>query len=297
MILALREKLLSTSVFEECEYFDKYVQLISDNITTEAESGKTQCHHIIPRCYFEHRRLVVDDAPENLVNLLYRDHILAHYYLALCSIGRFKYSMELAFMMLVNFDLVEDSFISNLDRYQAIYESSIQSRRGRAPGNKGKPMSEEQKSKISESLKGHAVSDESKERMRQAQLNMSADSRARITAGTRSRNYRASEETRKKQSDSLKGHHVSAETRKKIGEKNKLNVGGKWYTDGFTSVFVRKDEQPPEGFRQGTLRKRFWCTNGENNISVSSIEDIPQGFVRGRTMKGRENKDESSKDN
>lgn len=46
---------------------------------------KTQLHHIIPRKYYTYNKLEINNSRENLVNLLYKDHILAHYYLALCA--------------------------------------------------------------------------------------------------------------------------------------------------------------------------------------------------------------------
>lgn len=284
MFLALKSKLLDTDVFHDCEFLDSYVDLILKNQHTVSVKSSTQVHHIIPRSYYELRKQPVDNSPANLVTLLYKDHILAHYYLALCSKNTFRYAMENAFMMLTNFSSLEDKeFVKNLDKYQQLYENTCESRRGIAPANKGRPMPEEQKRKISNSLKGHNVSAETRERQRQAQLNMSPEARARNLAGIRARNYVPSNETRKKQSESLMGHVVTEETRAKIGLGNKKQTGNRWYNNGVECVLVRAGESPPEGYVYGTLRKRHWITDGVVNKSIKCNEPVPGGFRIGRT--------------
>ena len=49
----LQDKLLSTFLFENNEYFKKYVRLIEDNLMTKQQKFKTQKHHIIPRIAFQ----------------------------------------------------------------------------------------------------------------------------------------------------------------------------------------------------------------------------------------------------
>lgn len=284
MFLALKSKLLDTDVFYDCEFLDAYVELVLKNQDTVDVTSKTQVHHIIPRSYYELKKLPVDNSKTNLVTLLYKDHILAHYYLALCSTSNFRYAMENAFMMLTNFSSLEDKeFTHNLDKYQQIYEETCESRRGIAPANKGKPMSEEQKRKISKSLKGHKVSEETRKRQREAQLNMSPEARARILAAAKSRNYVPTMETRKKQSESLIGHVVTPETRAKIGIGNKKQLGNRWYNNGSECVLVRAGQTPPEGYVAGTLRKRQWITDGVVNMSIKLSDPIPEGFRKGRT--------------
>ena len=84
----IKEKLLNLNIFIQNEYFNKYVELITNNLKTKREKFKTQKHHIIPRCYFKHESIkdkaIIEDKT-NLVNLSYANHILAHYYLSLCS--------------------------------------------------------------------------------------------------------------------------------------------------------------------------------------------------------------------
>ena len=52
-MLMLCKKLLDTHLFEENEYFEKYLELITNNLTTKQQKFKTQKHHIIPRIAFQ----------------------------------------------------------------------------------------------------------------------------------------------------------------------------------------------------------------------------------------------------
>ena len=93
----LKEKLLKLGCFDDNEYFDKYLELCLDNVNTKRTKYITNAHHIIPRKYYKFNKLEIDNSPENIVNLRYYDHILAHYYLVLCSIpGYLQYAKEQA---------------------------------------------------------------------------------------------------------------------------------------------------------------------------------------------------------
>lgn len=81
----MKQKLLNFNLVINNEYLDKYVELIKKNNTTEKETFITQEHHIIPKYYFKHNNLPVDNSVENRVHLRFSDHLLAHYYLMKCS--------------------------------------------------------------------------------------------------------------------------------------------------------------------------------------------------------------------
>lgn len=81
----LKSKLLSLNVCVDNEYLDKYVDLIESNHDREREKFKTQRHHIIPKYYYKSVNEAVDNSKDNLVNLLYSEHIVAHSYLMMCS--------------------------------------------------------------------------------------------------------------------------------------------------------------------------------------------------------------------
>ena len=107
------------------EYMNKYSQLIIDNINTESKKGKTQRHHIVPQFCYVDRQLPIDNSPSNQVNLLYRDHILAHYYLAMAGKDIFAYKNFVPMFIIFghkNFPHTEQDFIQNLPDIQALYE-------------------------------------------------------------------------------------------------------------------------------------------------------------------------------
>ena len=90
--LELKELLLSIYLCIDNEYLDKYVQLVIQNKNTVKESFKTDKHHIVPRYYYRYNGLNIDNSQQNTVILNYKDHVLAHYYLAMCSFSK-KYQL------------------------------------------------------------------------------------------------------------------------------------------------------------------------------------------------------------
>lgn len=80
-----KEQLLKTGYFIDCEYLDKYIDLINSNELTSKEKYITESHHILPKLFFKLNKKPVDNSDNNLVNLKYSDHILAHCYIALSS--------------------------------------------------------------------------------------------------------------------------------------------------------------------------------------------------------------------
>ena len=125
----LYSKVYEVGVFIDNTYFSKYIDLVYNNISTCRRLFITQKHHIIPVSYFKYKKLPVDNSPMNVVNLLYKDHLLAHYYLFLCMKGIYRYKMSLAFSHLLgnvknnkNHSAEDiESFVSNLEHYQEIY--------------------------------------------------------------------------------------------------------------------------------------------------------------------------------
>ena len=124
----IKEELLSTGYFINNEYLDLYVKHIEKNLTTKEDKPRTQKHHIVPkRCYellnCSNKKFI--NRKENLVNLLYKDHILAHYYLALCAKqDEFKFGCMFAFYRMTQenpykFDI---SDVEKLDKFQELQE-------------------------------------------------------------------------------------------------------------------------------------------------------------------------------
>ena len=122
----IKNTLRVLSGFVDNEYLDKYCSLITRNTRTVRKGGLTNSHHIIPKCWFKLNNQSVDNSQQNLVNLIYREHALAHYYLCLCTINELQYANELAFMCLITrkkLNIVDKQLITGLPLYIKIYES------------------------------------------------------------------------------------------------------------------------------------------------------------------------------
>lgn len=123
----LKEKLLAINLFEDNDYLNQYCELIIQNLDTKKEKFRTHLHHIIPRCYFLLINSQIDDSKENLVNLLYKDHILAHYYLFNCALGELKQRLSNAMLRFYSEPFEYDiSVLGDLDKRQALYEECME---------------------------------------------------------------------------------------------------------------------------------------------------------------------------
>lgn len=130
-MIAQKINLLSLGVFEDNEYLDKYITLINLNEHTAQQKGKTQKHHIIPRCYYKERGYSVDNSSKNCIYLSHFNHALAHYYICCCSLnGVFKYANELALRNCIGHSIFkiqpgyeeDKTFIESLENYSSIME-------------------------------------------------------------------------------------------------------------------------------------------------------------------------------
>lgn len=124
--MKLKERLLTCELVYDNEYLNKYIELINKNLESQKVAG-SQHHHIIPRFYFRDNKLEIDNSNDNIVNLSFADHVLAHYYLALCCKGSYKYKAELAFMRTSNYMTFPtlDVLMNDLDKYNELYESTV----------------------------------------------------------------------------------------------------------------------------------------------------------------------------
>lgn len=147
------QQLLDTGYFVYNDYFNEYVTLINNNRDTEYVACETNKHHVLPRHYFTSRNIRVDNSSDNIVNLSYKDHALAHLLLSGCTQGRDKYkNLYSVFYMSGQryFEKIED-YQELLESYPDIYMSAISA----APNHrKGTKCSEETKKKMSEAQKG-----------------------------------------------------------------------------------------------------------------------------------------------
>lgn len=130
----MKEKLLGLGVFIDNEYLDLYCSLIESNRQTKKEKFKTQQHHIVQKAYYQLKGKELDNTQANLVNLLYKDHALAHYYLALCVVDDLKLPNILAFNFCLNNKNYktlpkyssEKQLLEELEQLQKLYEDFSQ---------------------------------------------------------------------------------------------------------------------------------------------------------------------------
>lgn len=274
-----KEKLLETGIFKDNIYLEKYLDLINKNLDTKRESFKTQKHHVIPKYYYEYNGIPINNDNENCVNLLYKDHMLAHYYLALCSINEnlaYKNYCSLRFIE-NNSNFIKSSnyideitLIKNLDNYQYLYEESrkyvgkISSEK-----NKGKIRTEEQKKKYSKAKKGIKQSEVHKQHNREAQLdtvwvhNLTIEKRIKkqdldcfISNGWTKGRLKFSNTHKLKISEKLSGRIIKDSARENM-RKARLghsgyNTGMRWYTDGKKEIMCLSNDCP-DGFKRGRL--------------------------------------------
>jgi hypothetical protein len=127
-MINLKETLLSLEGFTDNEYLDKYVRLIERNSRSSPSKVNINKHHIIPKSWFKLNNCEVNNDPSNLVTLTYREHVLAHYYLCLCTVNKLQYANELALMCLISrkrLNKQNRQLIESLPLYDNIYQDYL----------------------------------------------------------------------------------------------------------------------------------------------------------------------------
>lgn len=71
--------------------------------------------------------------------------------------------------------------------------------------------------------------------------------------------------------------------------KPSVNTGRKCYNNGISNIFIKDNQDIPEGYIIGSFRKgEITITNGVTNKSIGREEIIPEGYWRGSNIKGKE---------
>lgn len=182
----IRDLLIGLDEIIDNNYLDQYCKLIKDAESQEQESFKTAKHHVIPVCYFKYKHncktrkeaMIFSIAAANqTVYLTHDQHILAHYYLSLCSSGRLHTGMVNALGLMLrgvalsdNLDQVDPNiylelyqeFVADVSRVhkdkivsEVSREKMSKAKLGSTPWIKGKHHTEEVKLKLAESSKGN----------------------------------------------------------------------------------------------------------------------------------------------
>ena len=149
--------------------------------------------------------------------------------------------------------------------YLTNYEHAKLHHKGENNAMFGKHHSEETKRKMSIAAKGRTLSEATKRK---------------ISAANKGENNvmfgkHHSEETKRKISDAKKGKILSEETKRKIseGSKGNKNMFGKHHSEE-TKRKIRNSSK-------GLNKDRIWINNGVENRFIHFDEDIPEGFIRG----------------
>ena len=196
-MMKLKKKLLATDYFIDNLWLDKYCELIENNKNTIKQSDITQKHHILQKAYYKIVNKRLDNSKNNIVNLKYSDHILAHYYLCYCTKDELMKKNYQAFYCMIsmapkNFNL-EDFYRKNYIDYNEEYKKYVNICKQRYLG-KNNPMygrhhTEETKKKLHDYFYGKKMSSEFKKK--QSELNsgknnpMYGKNRTGINAGNK----------------------------------------------------------------------------------------------------------------
>lgn len=162
-----KEALLKTGYFVDNKYLDMYVDLVYKNRNTSYVRNVTNNHHIIPKSYYKRLEIPIDNSSNNIVTLLFKDHVVAHYYLYLCSSNNEdKYANFCALRHLYGLSKRRNIEFNinalNLDKLQQMCEESrkhfSQMMRGKFLGDNNPSRKPGVGKKISDARKGHPVS-------------------------------------------------------------------------------------------------------------------------------------------
>lgn len=316
----LKQLLIEIKLCVDNEWLDKYCELISNNYDTEYIKFKTQIHHIIPRYYYKSINESVNNDSDNLVNLFHKDHVLAHYYLSLCSVSEEFQACNIWSIQHVLSNQIymqqdewekEKLLIEQLDNYQQLIElgrvytgnvhrgknESLETRKKKSishTGMKYKQMSDQGRKNISQAKIGktHIVYDSTKEKISETRknlqlVNIHKDDIRKSVRKTDLQNWL--DEGYVLGWPSLFDHEKrcwinnGSET-KQILVKNL----DQYLSDGWISgrlPFFSKDsrERLKISLKSQDWKNIIWVTNGQITKRVYK-DQIPEGFVRGRKL-------------
>lgn len=185
-------------------------------------------HHKYPRAFSRMLNEEIDNDPDNLISLEYKDHFLLHYYYyRLAKEGGCKQRMALAFKYMVEADGMPKEKVNedNLKIFMEAYNNAvIKACEYYSTFSKGKTISEEQKKIIAETMRNRVWTDEQRQRMSEQRKGrkLSEETKRKISESNKGRVF--SEETIEKIRNSNRNRIVSEETRAKLREARKSYV-------------------------------------------------------------------------
>lgn len=161
-----------------CKYLRLYIRLIKrcQSMTDKELSGYNEVHHILPRC------LNGEDEESNLLEMPVRYHIMAHIvlfeaYSDSFNVGYAAYNMvngwgtiDRKTVVLEKFSTrtiskIRENFSKNMSIRFSGENNPMYGKRGELSPNYGKPLSEDRRRKISNSLKGRKMPEDIKQKI------------------------------------------------------------------------------------------------------------------------------------
>lgn len=174
-----------------------------------------ELHHIIPKC------LNGTDEKDNLILLTAREHLICHKLLCEIYPDNPKLIYALWGMMNQKSPNHERDYKIGAREYERARILIVEILKIKNKGKKRGPMSEEQKQKLSEALKGRIISEAWKRKLSEAQKGRKHTLETRQKMSETRKGIPRSEETKQKISDAKKGKKLSEETKRKISEAKK----------------------------------------------------------------------------
>ena len=203
-------------IFERNECFDK-----------KKTPGRA-LHHKFPKSFSKMLNEEIDNEPDNLISLEYKDHFLLHYYYyRLAKEGGCKQRMALAFKYMVEADGMPKEEINdkNLEVFMEAYnDATIKACELYSSIHKGKTISEEQKKIIAETMRNRIWTDEQRKRMSEQRKGRKLSDYQKQKLKEANTGRICSEETREKIRQSNLGQKRSEETKAKLREARKSYV-------------------------------------------------------------------------
>lgn len=289
----VKEKILSTGLFDDNEHLVMYIDIINSAKTAiEYDNTIYECHHIVPRCVSTFMGEEIDDGENNKVNLTIKNHLLAHYHLCLCA-KETKIKAKLIFAVLCMLQTRKfpnyKELLETLDEYELLKKLASNQRKEYMVGNsygKGIKLSEETKQKMSASRIGHETAEDTKQKISQAHKGkkwmhkgndykqvVKEDVPKFLSNGWVFGGKPISEEQKKQISNKNTGKKRSIEAKEKM---SKAKLGKTTWNKGIPQSQETKEKN------SATHKGRRWANNGINEIMIPKLSEVPEGYVLGR---------------
>lgn len=219
------------------DYKKHYNNLISSRkqLGRNKKNGTFEKHHIVPKCFGGSNK------PENIVLLTPREHYIAHLLLVELYTGKEKAKMCFALFQMCRANDKHNRIVSS-KQYEAAKKLMSENCKGENAAFYGKKLSEENKKKLSERMKGDSNpsrkfpvwnkglknttkhSEEHKQKMRQLHLGKPKSLESRIKMSVAAKGKSKTEEHKKKLSEANKGKKLDPKILEKLIEINKNRI-------------------------------------------------------------------------